>query len=127
MGAFIFLLCVVLLVLWINRSNRFKKSSCDSNHSGYSFSVSEHWESLDNIQSIREELENLERLETDIEIFQTGNRQLGVRIEWMSMSGRKSHFDYLLDADNSQDLKKIIDSQKERLSTSLLKEVEKIR
>lgn len=85
-------------------------------------------EQIEHLNDLREQLQTVEEMITDISICSPDEHEKVISCEWMSSRGDKLRYDLWINGKNStsEDLLKIAYSERRRLRTSLKAEIKKL-
>ncbi len=85
-------------------------------------------EQIEHLNDLREQLQTVEEMITDISICSPDEHEKVISCEWMNSRGNKLRYDLWINGKNStsEDLLKIAYSERRRLRTSLKSEIKKL-
>lgn len=117
--------CFVVIYGLYKIYNRYYRYCSDENSDIEFQSISEQIEYLNDL---REQLQTVEEMITDISICSPDEHEKVISCEWMNSRGNKLRYDLWINGKNStsEDLLKIAYSERRRLRTSLKSEIKKL-
>jgi hypothetical protein len=115
--------CSAVIYILYKIYNRYYRSDEDSDIEFQNIS-----EQIEHLNELREQLQTIEEMITDVSICSPDEHEKVISCEWMNSLGNKLKYDLWVDGKNStsEELLKIAYSERRRLRTSLKSEIKKL-
>ena len=115
--------CSAVIYILYKIYNRYYRSDENSDIEFQSIS-----EQIEHLNELREQLQTIEEMITDVSICSPDEHEKVISCEWMNSLGNKLKYDLWVDGKNStsEELLKIAYSERRRLRTSLKSEIKKL-
>lgn len=115
--------CSTVIYILYKIYNRYYRSDENSDIEFQSIS-----EQIEHLNELREQLQTIEEMITDVSICSPDEHEKVISCEWMNSIGNKLKYDLWVDGKNStsEELLKIAYSERRRLRTSLKSEIKKL-